>query len=237
MEREETIAKLRAERPLIAPSLLKCDYGHLARGIERLDEGGASLLHWDVMDGHFVPNLSYGAMVIASLRPASSAIFDAHLMISDPGRYLEDFLAAGADIVTVHAEVETDLREVLTRIRQAGRVAGLAMNPETPISRIEPSLSECDLLLVMTVHPGFGGQTFMADVLPKMSELRQLAPEHLISVDGGISSETIAGAARAGADIFVAGSAVMDAENSQFAISELRRLAEAGRKSSQPSGA
>lgn len=236
MKRDETIAHLRAERPLIAPSLLKCDYGHLAREIGQLDAAGASILHWDVMDGHFVPNLSYGAMLIASNRQVSDAIFDAHLMISEPQRYLDDFLEAGADIVTVHSEVDTDLGELLGRIRSAGRVAGLALNPETPISRVESYLSECDLLLVMTVHPGFGGQSFMADVLPKMSELRRLAPEHVISVDGGIAGETIAAAAKAGADVFVAGSAIFDAERYQIAISDLRRRAVAARESSEPHG-
>lgn len=226
MERDETIARLRAERPIIAPSLLKCDYGNLANELDRLRHAGTSVLHWDVMDGHFVPNLSYGALVIERLRPASPLIFDVHLMISDADRYLDDYLAAGADAITIHPEANADPATVLPRIRQAGRVAGLAINPETPLERVEPFLSECDLLLVMTVQPGFGGQSFMSEVLPKMAELRRIAPNHILSVDGGIGPATIGRAAEAGAELFVAGSAVFDAPSYEHAISELRRLAE-----------
>lgn len=232
MERTKTIAALRAARPIIAPSLLKCDYGHWAQELAALETAGAALMHWDVMDGHFVPNLSYGALPIRKMRPASKAIFDVHLMISDPARYLDDFLAAGADVITIHVEADSDPAEVLGRIRRAGRVAGLALNPETEIDRIEPYLSECDLLLVMTVHPGFGGQTFISDVLPKMARLSRLAPELLISVDGGIDRETIGATAAAGADIFVTGSAVFEANSYKQAISDLRGCAVAGRESS-----
>lgn len=226
MERDETIARIRAERPIIAPSLLKCDYGNLANELDRLRRAGTSVLHWDVMDGHFVPNLSYGALVIERLRPASPLIFDVHLMISDADRYLDDYLAAGADAITIHPEANADPATVLPRIRQAGRVAGLAINPETPLERVKPFLSECDLLLVMTVQPGFGGQSFMSEVLPKMAELRRIAPNHILSVDGGIGPATIGRAAEAGAELFVAGSAVFDAPSYEHAISELRRLAE-----------
>lgn len=232
MERTETIAALRAAQPIIAPSLLKCDYGHWAQEIATLEAAGASFMHWDVMDGHFVPNLSYGALPIRQMRQASPSIFDAHLMISEPDRYLDDYLAAGADIITIHVEANSDPKDVLTRIRAANRVAGLAINPETKIDRIEPYLSECDLLLLMTVHPGFGGQAFIPEVLPKMTELRRLAPETLISVDGGIDQETIGDAAAAGADIFVAGSAVFEAKNYEQAISDLRGCAVAGKQSS-----
>ncbi|HEX6984325.1 MAG TPA: ribulose-phosphate 3-epimerase [Planctomycetaceae bacterium] len=201
--------------------MLKCDYGNLQREAERLAAAGASILHWDVMDGHFVPNLSYGAMVIERLRPRSPLVFDAHLMISDPGRYLDDFLKAGADAVTFHVEAVADPRPLLRRIRGAGRVAGLAVNPETPAGAVTPYLDDCDLILVMTVRPGFGGQKFMAEVLPKMAELREAAGDRLISVDGGIAADTIAAAAEAGADLFVAGSAVFDAPDYGAAVADL----------------
>lgn len=225
MEREETIARLREERPIIAPSMLKCDYGNLKHEIERLERGGASLLHWDVMDGHFVPNLSYGAMVIKGLREFTSLIFDCHLMISGPARYLKDYLEAGADVVTVHVEAVPEPTKILREIRNAGKVAGLAVNPSTPLSAVEPFLSECDLVLVMTVNPGFGGQRFMRDVLPKMSALRHATSEHLIAVDGGVAVETIQLCADAGADLFVAGSAVLDCDDYGKAIIDLRQRA------------
>lgn len=225
MEREEIIARLREERPIIAPSMLKCDYGNLKHEIERLERGGASLLHWDVMDGHFVPNLSYGAMVIKGLREFTSLIFDCHLMISGPARYLKDYLEAGADVVTVHVEAVPEPTKILREIRNAGKVAGLAVNPATPLSAVEPFLSECDLVLVMTVNPGFGGQRFMRDVLPKMSALRHATSEHLIAVDGGVAVETIQLCADAGADLFVAGSAVLDCDDYGKAIIDLRQRA------------
>lgn len=225
MEREEIIARLRKERPVIAPSMLKCDYGNLEGEVKRLQTANASLLHWDVMDGHFVPNLSYGAMVIKGLRKTTSLIFDCHLMISDPARYLDDFLAAGADAVTVHIEAVPEPTSILKSIRGAGRVAGIALNPATPLSAVEPFLPDCDLVLVMTVNPGFGGQKFMEDVLPKMASLRRSAPSHLISVDGGVAAETIQLCAEAGADLFVAGSAVFDCDDYGKAILDLRRRA------------
>lgn len=217
--------------------MLKCDYGQLRHEVQRLESAGASVLHWDVMDGHFVPNLSYGAMLIEAIRPASSLVFDVHLMISDPARYVDEYLKAGADAVTFHIEAVPDPRALLRHIRDAGRVAGIALNPETPSEAVRPYLSECDLLLVMTVRPGFGGQKFMADVLPKMTELREASDEILISVDGGIAGDTIADAARSGADLFVAGSAVFDAPDYRAAIADLvARAAETPRLSSLRGG-
>jgi ribulose-phosphate 3-epimerase len=201
--------------------MLKCDYGNLRREAERLRAAGASVLHWDVMDGHFVPNLSYGAMVIERVRPATSLIFDVHLMIAEPARYLDEYLKAGADAITIHLEAVPDPRPVLQRIRQADRVAGLAINPETPADRLRPFLDDCDLILVMTVRPGFGGQSFMPEVLPKLTALREAAGSRLLSVDGGIGTETIADAAAAGADLFVVGSAIFDADDFGAAVADL----------------
>jgi ribulose-phosphate 3-epimerase len=225
MTRQDTIARLRRGRPVIAPSMLKCDYGNLAAEVKRLGEAGASVLHWDVMDGHFVPNLSYGAMVIADLRSESDLVFDGHLMISEPDRYLDDFLKAGLDCITVHIEAVPDPTTLLKRIRSEGKVAGLALNPDTPAEAVTPYLDDCDMLLVMTVHPGFGGQRFMSGVLPKMEQLRRLAGEHLISVDGGIAADTITESAAAGADIFVAGSAIFDVSDYAAALADLARRA------------
>ncbi len=230
MSREDTLARLRDGRPVIAPSMLKCDYANLAGEVDRLASAGASLLHWDVMDGHFVPNLSYGAMVISGLRDRTDLVFDGHLMISEPERYLADYVKAGLDCITVHIEAAPNPKSLLEKIRAAGIVAGLALNPETPGEAVLPFLSDCDMLLVMTVHPGFGGQAFMADVLPKMKMLREAAADHLISVDGGIAAETISAAATAGADVFVAGSAIFDAADYRAAIHDLaRRASEAPR--------
>jgi ribulose-phosphate 3-epimerase len=221
MSRHDTIARLQKGRPVIAPSMLKCDYGNLAAEVERLGTAGASVLHWDVMDGHFVPNLSYGAMVIADLRARSELVFDGHLMISEPERYLDAFVRAGLDSNTVHIEAVPEPAALLKRIQDAGKAAGLALNPDTPAEAVIPYLDLCDMLLVMTVHPGFGGQQFMPEVLPKMERLRQLAGDHLISVDGGIAADTITASAAAGADIFVAGSAVFGTSDYRAAIADL----------------
>lgn len=213
--------------------MLKCDFGNLQRDVAQLERAGADVLHWDVMDGRFVPNLSYGAMVIERVRDATGLPFDAHLMIAEPERYLDDYIAAGCDAITFHIEAVPEPGALLRRIREADLVAGLAINPGTPVSAIEPFLSECDLVLVMSVEPGFGGQSFMPQVLPKVEQLReQTGPEMVISIDGGIGPETIGDSAIAGANLFVAGSAVFNAADYGDAIEHMRNLASSERTAS-----
>ena len=221
-----TIPQTTYRPPIIAPSMLKCDFGALTQELKRLDDAGSNWIHWDVMDGHFVPNLSYGAMVIQSVRSQTKAFFDAHLMISDPEKYLDDYLKAGCDAITFHIEAVPEPLTLLKRIRSHGKQAGLALNPGTPVSQIEPYLADCDLVLVMSVQPGFGGQKFIPDVLEKVRFLKsRVAPTTLISIDGGIAAPTIGQAAAAGCQIFVAGSAIFDETDYQSAIRNLEQLA------------
>lgn len=212
--------------PIIAPSMLKCDYANMQSELDRLAAADAHWLHWDVMDGHFVPNLSYGAMVIHSIRPRTKAFFDAHLMISDPAKYLDDYLQAGCDAITIHIEAVPEPVVLLQRIRAAGRLAGLAVNPGTPVSRVEPYLANCDLVLLMSVEPGFGGQKFKPEVLEKAKQLKpKLAPGTLLSIDGGIDADTISSAAAAGCEVFVAGTAIFGKADYTSAVRNLERLA------------
>lgn len=206
--------------------MLKLDYGNVEQQIHQLEKAGAHLLHWDVMDGNFVPNLTYGAMVIKSLRPKTELFFDTHLMINNPGKYVDDYLAAGCDSITIHIEAEPNPRDLLRHIRKGGAEAGLTLNPATPLSAIEPFLDDCDLVLVMSVNPGFGGQSFMPEVLDKVRALRaKLRPGVRLSIDGGIAAATIGLAAAAGARHFVTGSAVFDADDYGVAIRQLEQLA------------
>ena len=224
--RDEMLSHLKARRPIAAPSMLKCDFGNLHREIELLDAAEASLLHLDVMDGHFVPNLSYGPMVIGRMRPLTNTPFDTHLMISDPAKYLDEYIRAGCEAITFHLEAVPEPVSLLREIRRRDVVAGLAINPETPFSAAEPFLRECDVLLVMSVHPGFGGQKFIPAVVSKIQAARAVAGDDLIiSVDGGIGRSTIAQCAQAGCDIFVAGSSVFDEPCYTAAIAELQQIA------------
>jgi len=215
--------QLTAGRPWIAPSMLKCDFGDLAGELAALEKAPQTpLIHFDVMDAHFVPNLSYGAMLIESVRSRTDLPFEAHLMISEPARYLDDYIKAGCDIITFHIEAVPEPSELLHRIQSHGLMAGLSLNPGTPVSRIEPYLSECDLVLVMSVEPGFGGQKFMPVALEKLAQIREkLRPEQLLSVDGGIGLDTIGSCAKAGADTFVCGSSIFDESDYPTAINGL----------------
>ena len=231
MNREQILHQLSQSRPVIAPSMLKCDFGNLDAEIRNLERSGADLIHWDVMDGHFVPNLSYGAMVIEKTRSRTQMLFEAHLMISDPASYVTSFLNAGCDIITFHVEAVLNPVPLLKTIRQANKVAGLAFNPETPVEKIVPYLQECDLLLTMSVEPGFGGQKFIPSVLDKVREITALSREALISIDGGIDAETIRDAGSAGVDLFVAGSAIFNHSDYTSAIQTLKQNADCSHNS------
>ncbi|WP_437226400.1 ribulose-phosphate 3-epimerase [Planctomicrobium sp. SH661] len=224
------MSNLRPSTPLVAPSMLKCDFGNLEREITRLQEAGARSLHLDVMDGHFVPNLTYGAVVIERIREKTSLPLDAHLMIDDPMRWVDDYIKAGCDWITVHIEALSDPVPVLRKIRDAGRLAGIALNPETPVSALNQCRGECDVVLVMSVHPGFGGQKFIPSSPDKIKEVRELfGTGTLISVDGGIGPQTISLVAAAGAEVYVAGSSIFDQSCYRTAIEEMESLAAAAR--------
>jgi ribulose-phosphate 3-epimerase len=213
----------------IAPSILSADFSRLAEEIRSVEEGGAGVLHVDVMDGRFVPNITIGLPVVKSLRKATSMIIDTHLMIIEPGRYATQFAEAGADMVSVHIEADVHLHRTLTGIREAGAKAGIAINPATPLSALEEALPYADFVLVMSVNPGFGGQSFIPASLEKVRRLRRMIDERSldvkIEIDGGIDVDNISEVVGAGADMLVAGSAVFGKENPADSV---RSLIDAG---------
>lgn len=212
----------------IAPSILSADFGHLADEIARCVEGGADWIHVDVMDGCFVPNLTYGAKVIETVRGLTALPLDVHLMVVEPEKYFESFARAGASVLTIHQEATPHLHRHLCRIRELGCRAGAAINPSTPVESLRDVVAELDLLLVMTVNPGFGGQSFIPQALDKIRRARQLldgaASRAALEVDGGVSRETIESCWRAGADTFVAGNAIFGAPDPAREIGALRAL-------------
>ncbi len=212
----------------IAPSFLSCDFSRLGEELIRMDKAHADLIHLDVMDGHFVPNITFGAPVIKWARPYTQLPFDVHLMISEPHRYIKDFAQAGADIITFHTECDSDIDSTIGLISSYGIKPGLVIKPNTPASAVFPYLDKLYLVLIMTVEPGFGGQSFMADMLPKVKEIKDYAKsigkDILIEADGGINEETIAQCANAGIDICVSGTGVFKAENAEKAIAQLKAL-------------
>ena len=207
----------------ILPSLLAADFGRLGDEIRRAEASGAEALHLDIMDAHFVPNLSFGPDVVALAKRTSPGFFrNVHLMMSRPDLYLEKFAAAGAQTIQIHVEADCDLHAELRRIRERGLKNAIVLNPETPVERLEPYLGEIDEALVMTVHPGYGGQSFIAECLPKVTWLRARCPSLDIMVDGGVNAETAVLAARAGANQFVAGSYLFKQADMKSAVSGLR---------------
>jgi ribulose-phosphate 3-epimerase len=214
----------------IAPSILASDFGRLAAEIEAVERAGADWIHVDVMDGHFVPNLTIGPPVVKAVRRATKLPLDVHLMIEAPERSLADYAAAGADRIGVHVETCPHLHRTLQQIRALGKKACVVLNPSTPASAVEPVLADVDQVLVMSVNPGFGGQSFIDGVLPKLAQLRRWIDERELAVelevDGGISPDTIERAARAGANVFVAGTAVFGEPDYRAAIADLRKRAE-----------
>jgi ribulose-phosphate 3-epimerase len=208
----------------IAPSLLSADFARLARDVEGVEDAGADWLHVDVMDGHFVPNLTIGLPVVEALKRVARRPLDVHIMISDPVAYAERYVKAGADVLTCHVETRP---EALALIRKAGAKAGLALNPGTDVARVRDLLPQCDMVLVMSVHPGFGGQKFMPEVLPKIERLRSWGFEGDVEIDGGIGPATVGDAASAGANVFVAGSSVFRSPDWAATIRTLRETAQA----------
>ncbi len=191
---------------IVAPSLLAADFSKLKEEIQEVEKCGAEYLHLDVMDGNFVPNISYGAPVISAIRPHSNLIFDVHLMVEEPDRFIKDFVDAGADIITIHVEATKHLHRTIQLIKSYGKKVGVSLNPATPIETLKHIINDIDMVLLMSVNPGFGGQAFIPEILNKIKELRTLYPEIDIEVDGGVNDKTVEAIKEAGANILVVGS-------------------------------
>lgn len=219
-------SQLARAAPVVLPSMLLCDFAHLADEIKRVGAAGVHALHLDVMDGHFVPNLTYGPTIVEACRSCTNLPIDCHLMISNPAQYIADYHKAGANSLTIHIEAVPEPRALLEQIRSLGAMAGLALNPGTPLERIIDVLDVCDLVLVMSVQPGFGGQKFQPIALEKLKQLRKLVkPDVLLEVDGGVNESTIKSCAEAGAQLFVVGSAIFGKPDYNQSVHHLCQLA------------
>ncbi len=214
----------------IAPSILSADFSRLGEEIRAVESAGADYIHIDVMDGHFVPNITIGPLIVEAVRKVTPLPLDVHLMIEHPDRYIPDFAAAGADIIVVHAEATNHLHRTVQLIKSLGKRAGVSLNPATPLTALDHIIEDLDLVLLMTVNPGFGGQSFIESCLPKIRSLRAIldscGSEAELEVDGGVKPSNIARISHAGADVFVAGSAVFGASDYTATISEMKRLAQ-----------
>lgn len=210
----------------IAPSILASNFAKLGEEIQDVEKGGADYIHVDVMDGHYVPNISIGPMIVEAIRPVTTLPLDVHLMIDNPDQYIEEFAKAGSDIITVHQEACTHLHRTIQLIKSHGVKAGVVINPGTPADMIKPILGEVDLVLLMTVNPGFGGQSFISSVLPKVQQIadwrKDMGLDFEIEIDGGVNTETAKLCTDAGADVLVAGSAVFKKEDRREAIEAIR---------------
>ena len=223
---KKVLSEFDSRRVLVAPSLLAADFAFLANEVQRIEEAGADLLHLDVMDGHFVPNLTIGPALVSALRKHSSLPFDTHLMLSNPLKYVKPFVDASSDHITFHVECDNDPLEVIAAIREHGASVGVSVKPKTPASAVEALMDKVDLILVMSVEPGFGGQSFMSEVVPKVGELRAMAnqvnPRIHIEIDGGIGGETAPLVVAQGANMLVAGTSVFRApDGAEAAIQRL----------------
>ncbi|GHS96606.1 ribulose-phosphate 3-epimerase [Planctomycetales bacterium] len=207
----------------VAPSLLAADYAHLADEVRRIEDAGATVLHLDIMDGHFVPNLSFGADLVAALRPLTKMLFDVHLMVTAPENYLQKFAAAGADEITVHLEAAPHLDDILAQIAALKIKRGVSLNPDTPVEKIRPHLDRLDLVLLMSVYPGAGGQPFMPEALDRLRECRQLVGQRpvVLSIDGGVRLDNAPAIRAAGATRLVSGTTIFHAPNPQRAVAQL----------------
>jgi ribulose-phosphate 3-epimerase len=228
MDIARLLADLRTAVPVIAPSLLAADFAHLEREIRDLEDAGAQVLHLDVMDGHFVPNLSFGLPVVEAVRRVTELPLDVHLMISEPERFVGPFLDAGADMLSFHIEVANNPTHLLGEIRRLGAAAGIALSPPTPVSALEDYLDQCDLVLVMSVSPGLGGQDFQPEALAKLRRLSSgTRADLLVSIDGGVSTDTIGRCAGAGAQVFVVGTGLLGHPDYPRRLAELKAIAQA----------
>jgi len=223
MSRSDSLQKLHEATPLILPSMLLCDFANLETEIRRLDAAGFQALHLDIMDGVFVPNFTYGMTIVRAVRGCTELIIDAHLMMVNPEQYVEQFVDAGADVITFHVEATDQPAELLKKIRGLDAVAGVAINPQTEVAQIEDCLEFADMVLAMTVKPGFGAQVFDESVLPKLETLREMSgSDFLLQVDGGVNSSTIKNVHQSGANMFVVGSAIFRTEDYEATRNGLR---------------